>query len=147
MKKNYNVLRGVIKLDMCNFLTQYFLLKRQVKITYDQTKFISPFNKEYGIFDDPQCVGAWSTYGDVASDLAMQNLKPTLENFFKKELLETYSYVRVYEKGHDLKRHKDRNACELSATVNLGGAEWPIYIAKSSKYGKYVNNKYFLLML
>lgn len=141
MKKQYHVIRNVIKLDMCNFLTQYFMLKRQVKITYDKCHFISPYNREYGIFHDPQCLGAWSHYGDVASDLAMQNLKPTLEKVFKKQLDETYSYVRIYEKGHELKRHKDRSSCQISATINLGGAEWPIYISKSTRLGRYVMEK------
>jgi hypothetical protein len=139
-KKPYQVLKGMIKLDMCNFLTQYFFLKRKLKITYDQTQFISPFNKEYGDFKDPQCMGAWSIYSDTAAELVMQNLKPVMEKATGKKLMETYSYLRIYEKGHELKRHKDRASCEISATINLGGAEWPIYIAKSSKHG-IINDK------
>ena len=136
MKKRYEVIRKVIKLDMCNFLTEYFLLKRKVKIMYDKTKFISPTNKEYGVMGDPQCPDAWAIYGDIAGDLVVKNLKPTVEKVFGKKLVETYSYLRVYEKGHELRRHKDRYSCAVSATVNLGGNEWPIFIAKNTKYGK-----------
>tara|TARA_Y100001935_G_C17238394_1_gene474297 strand:- start:283 stop:960 length:678 start_codon:yes stop_codon:yes gene_type:complete len=139
MKKRYEVLRSVIKLDMCNFLTEYFLLKRQVKIMYDKAKFISPTNKEYGVMGDKQCLGAWAHYGDIASDLVMKNMKSTMEKIYGKKLLETYSYVRVYERGHELKRHKDRYSCEVSATINLGGQEWPIFIAKDKKSGKAIN--------
>ena len=89
-KKQYQVLKGMIRLDMCNFLTQYFFLKRKLKITYDQTQFISPFNKEYGDFKDPQCVGAWSIYSDTAAELVMQNLKPVMEKATGKKLMETY---------------------------------------------------------
>ena len=136
MKKRYEVLRSVIKLDMCNFLTEYFLLKRQVKVMYDRAKFISPYNNEYGVMGDRQCPGAWATYGDIAGDLVLKNMKLTMEKIYGKKLLETYSYVRVYEKGNELRRHKDRNSCEVSATINLGGQEWPIFIAKDKKSGK-----------
>lgn len=136
MKNKYKIVRGVVKLDMCNFLTEYFLLKRQVKIMYDKFQFISPQNKEYGVMGDKQCPGAWATYGDIAGDLVMKNLKPTMEKIYGKKLMETYSYIRVYEKGNELKRHKDRKSCAISATVNLGGNEWPIFIAKDKKYGK-----------
>jgi len=140
-KKPYQVLKGMIKLDMCNFLTQYFFLRRRLKQTYDQTQFISPFNNEHGDFKDPQCIGAWSIYSDPAAELVMQNLKPVMEESTGKKLVETYSYLRIYEKGHKLVRHKDRTSCEISATINLGGAEWPIYIAKSSKSGKTDNKQ------
>ena len=140
-KKPYQVLKGMIKLDMCNFLTQYFFLRRRLKQTYDQTQFISPFNKEHGDFKDPQCIGAWSIYSDPAAELVMQNLKPVMEKSTGKKLVETYSYLRIYEKGHELIRHKDRTSCEISATINLGGSEWPIYIAKSSKSGKTDNKQ------
>ena len=44
------------------------------------------------------------------------------------ELIPTYSYTRVYEKGNILRRHKDRPSCEVSTTVHLGGDPWPIYM-------------------
>jgi hypothetical protein len=44
------------------------------------------------------------------------------------ELIPTYSYTRLYEKGNILKRHKDRPSCEVSTTLHLGGDEWPIFL-------------------
>jgi hypothetical protein len=44
------------------------------------------------------------------------------------KLIETYSYARIYKKGDELKRHKDRYSCEISTTMNLGGDEWSIYV-------------------
>ena len=44
------------------------------------------------------------------------------------QLIPTYSYARLYKKGDILKRHKDRPSCEISTTINLGGAPWPIFI-------------------
>ena len=44
------------------------------------------------------------------------------------DLIPTYSYARIYKKGDELKRHKDRPSCEISTTLNLGGDPWPIFI-------------------
>ena len=52
------------------------------------------------------------------------------------KLSPTYSYARIYKKGDDLKRHKDRFSCEISTTLNLGGDPWPIYLEPSGEEGK-----------
>ena len=44
------------------------------------------------------------------------------------KLSPTYSYTRLYEKGVDLEKHIDRYSCEVSATLNLGGDVWPIWL-------------------
>ena len=46
------------------------------------------------------------------------------------ELLPTYAFWRMYTINADLKKHKDRESCEISATVMLGsdGTPWPIFI-------------------
>lgn len=49
--------------------------------------------------------------------VAMQN---TVELATGLNLFPTYSYHRLYKPGDYLKKHKDRFACEISATVNLG---------------------------
>ena len=97
MKKRYEVLKSVVKLDMCNFLTEYFLLKRQVKIMYDRAKFISPYNNEYGVMGDRQCPGAWATYGDIASDLVMKNMKSIMEKIYGKKLVNKKEKLLIYK--------------------------------------------------
>ena len=47
------------------------------------------------------------------------------------DLVPTYSYTRLYEKGNILRRHKDRPSCEISTTLHLGGEEWPIFLDPS----------------
>ena len=44
------------------------------------------------------------------------------------KLYPAYTYARIYKKGDELKRHKDRFSCEISTTMNLGGDDWPIYL-------------------
>ena len=58
----------------------------------------------------------------------LQQIKPLMEIETQTSLIETYSYARIYKKGDELKRHKDRPSCEISTTLNLGGEPWPIFI-------------------
>jgi len=56
-----------------------------------------------------------------------------MEKVTKMKLLPNYSYTRIYKKGDVLKRHTDRDSCEISTTLNLGGDPWPIYLEPSGK--------------
>ena len=51
------------------------------------------------------------------------------------KLYPAYTYARIYKKGDELKRHKDRFSCEISTTMNLGGDDWPIYLEPNPKKG------------
>lgn len=56
---------------------------------------------------------------------------PHASELFGEDLLPTYVYARVYGNGSELKRHRDRPACEVSLTLNLSnGEKWPIYIQR-----------------
>tara|TARA_Y100000004_G_scaffold124582_1_gene140081 strand:+ start:128 stop:712 length:585 start_codon:yes stop_codon:yes gene_type:complete len=58
---------------------------------------------------------------------------PEVSAAIGESVLPTYSYARVYEKGSILKRHDDRDACEISLTVHLDGdRDWPIWIEMPS---------------
>jgi hypothetical protein len=58
----------------------------------------------------------------------MMKVLPKMQKETGLELLPTYSYARVYKKGDELHRHKDRPSCEISTTVHLGGNPWSIFI-------------------
>jgi hypothetical protein len=51
----------------------------------------------------------------------LMKMLPIMKERTGLDLIPTYSYARVYEKGAILKRHKDRPSCEISTTLNLGG--------------------------
>ena len=59
-------------------------------------------------------------------------LLPRIEKATGLELYPTYTYFRVYKKGDELLKHKDRQSCEISMTVclryNLDEEIWPIFI-------------------
>ena len=69
----------------------------------------------------------------------MENLilkcQPEIEKVTGLKLYPAYTYARIYKKGDELKRHKDRFSCEISTTMNLGGDDWPIYLEPNPKKG------------
>jgi hypothetical protein len=133
--KTYKIVRNAIQKDICKFLETYFLEKEKVAKLYLTTEFISRFNKEYGGFNDPQAPGAYSLYGSTAGDIILKQLKPKVEKITKTKLYETYSYMRTYNQGNELKKHKDRSSCKISTTINLGGEIWPIFIQTDPNQG------------
>jgi hypothetical protein len=73
--------------------------------------------------------GTPSCYGDPMMEALLERLTPFLERATRLSLYPTYSYFRVYRQGDVLVRHIDRDACEASVTLSLGGDEvWPIWI-------------------
>jgi hypothetical protein len=54
---------------------------------------------------------------------------PQVEAVSEEKVLPTYSYARLYGHGQDLRLHQDRDACELSLTLNLDADQvWPIWL-------------------
>ena len=47
--------------------------------------------------------------------------QPGMEKATGLKLYPAYTYARIYKKGDELKRHKDRFSCEISTTMNLAG--------------------------
>jgi len=131
----YIVIRKAIDPKIADFVYKYFLLKRQVARTLFDTKYISPFTEYWGVWNDQQVPETYSHYGDVAMDTLLTEVKPVMEKETGLKLIETYAYARIYKKGDILHRHKDRFSCEISTTMNLGGDDWPIYIATKESDG------------
>jgi hypothetical protein len=74
-------------------------------------------------------------YGDPAFDGLLEFLRSRIEQHTGLALHPTYSYFRLYKRGDVLKRHRDRPACEISVTLNVGqtpAEPWPIYVARDA---------------
>jgi len=127
-KNKYTVIRNVVSKELCEFLEGYFLLKRKVFETFFQNKYISPFEKDWGVWNDGQVPNTYSHYADIAMETLLVKVMPVMQKHIGEKLLPTYSYARIYKKGDVLHRHKDRFSCEISTTLNLGGDLWPIFI-------------------
>ena len=126
-KKKYQVLENAISYDLANFCFDYFVLKRNA-VKYMYEKNLLAENPLHGTWHDQQVPGSYSIYADHLMETLLMKMLPIMKKRTKLNLIPTYSYARVYEKGAILKRHKDRPSCEISTTLNLGGDLWPIYI-------------------
>ena len=135
-KNKYTVLKSTISPELAKFVYQYFLNKRKVARVLLDERFISPFNTEYGVWNDEQVPNTYSNYSDIAMETLLEQVKPVMEKHTGIKLSPTYSYARIYKKGDVLPRHKDRYSCEISTTLNLGGDKWTIYLDPTGKKGQ-----------
>jgi hypothetical protein len=132
-KNKYIIVKNAISEELSDFAYKYFLLKRQVAETLFNTKYISPFEEMYGVWNDSQVPNTYSNYADMVMEVLLVKLLPLMEKVTKLKLNPNYSYARIYKEGDILKRHKDRFSCEISTTLNLGGDVWPIYLDPTGK--------------
>lgn len=98
-----------------NLAQQFFVAQRDGKCTLD-----------------PQCPMSPSIYNFFPFVKVLVKKVPEVSRLIEEEVLPTYAYGRIYQPGEMLKRHRDRDACEISLTVNLqqSGKAWPISIQK-----------------
>jgi len=59
-------------------------------------------------------------YSDYLMETIMDLSTPVIEQNVGKKLWPTYSFLRVYDKGSDLKPHTDRPSCEYTVALCLG---------------------------
>tara|TARA_R100000655_G_scaffold87014_1_gene127156 strand:- start:468 stop:1115 length:648 start_codon:yes stop_codon:yes gene_type:complete len=123
----YHVIKKAISYELANFVFNYFLLKRDAvdfmyknNITYDTGML--------GTWTDDQIPNTFSCYADPVMETLLIKVLPVMQQETGLDLCPTYSYARLYKRGDELKRHKDRPSCEISTTINLGGDPWPIFI-------------------
>ena len=86
--------------------------------------------KIIGYYEDPidgQIPNTYSQYANIAMETLLLKCQPDMEKATGLKLYPAYTYARIYKKGDELKRHKDRFSCEISTTMNLGGDDWPIF--------------------
>ena len=72
-----------------------------------------------------------TAYGDAATEGLLEHVQPRIEAITGCALLPTYSYLRLYKMGDDLRSHRDRPACQFSISLNIGqvpDAPWPIFV-------------------
>ena len=135
-KDKYQVIKGVVSKELADFCYQYFLNKRKVARYLFDEKYLSQFTEYFGVWNDTQIPETYSHYSDIVMETLLQKVKPVMEEQAEIKLTETYSYARIYKKGDELKRHKDRYSCEISTTLNLGGDDWSIFLEPSGEKGK-----------
>jgi len=126
--KKYQVIRGALSKELANFIFNYMMLQRDAVDWMVKHQKVNPYNPFIGNRVDQQIPGAYSKYADWIMETLLMYMIPVMKAKTGLDLIPTYSYTRLYEKGNILKRHKDRPSCEISTTLHLGGDEWPIFL-------------------
>ena len=114
-KNGYFIVRNFISLELTNYLRFFFIKARD--------NFATKQSKQASGADD---LGRGNPF-----ELLLDYKCAFVEEKMGLELYPTYSYGRIYYNGSILPRHKDRQSCENSVTINLGGKyklPWPIWI-------------------
>ena len=137
----YKVIRKAITKELAEFCYDYFCMKRQVAKVFRETyaRFVSPqvLFDHWGSWNvDSQIPNTYSHYGDMVMETLLKKLKSCVEKESGLTLHPTYSYARIYKNGDVLERHRDRESCKVSTTLNLGGDPWPIFLEPSGECDK-----------
>jgi hypothetical protein len=127
MAMKYKVIKNIISPEVVSLLNKYLCRKHEVSNWLIDQKIVSPVSS-YSYWGGEDFTTAYATNGDVMMDTMLEVCKPLIEKVFDLELIECYSYTRIYKTGNVLERHIDRTACEISGTLHLGGDEWPIFL-------------------
>lgn len=117
-RQGYAIARGLVAPTRVEMLRQH-LERRAAQGTMSQK--------------DDQVPQTPAVYGDGEVDRLMQDLVPALEAQTGLKLFPTYSYARIYKRGDALAPHRDRSACEISISVNLGqvpDAPWALHVGE-----------------
>ena len=130
-------MRQAISKDLASFVANYFSMQKQVYDTCKVARYFSPFENILGQYEEPdgQIPNTYSQYSNIAMETLMLKCQPKMEEVTGLKLYPAYTYARIYKKGDELKRHKDRFSCEISTTMNLGGDDWPIYLSPDENVG------------
>lgn len=110
------------------YLTNFLNKENCDQLTLELKKLI---DLKKGVKDD-QCPLSYAIHGAPVFDKLLEDLIPYFQEASGLKLYPTYSYARLYtEHNEELKLHRDRPSCEISATITLGfeGDVWSIYVA------------------
>jgi Rps23 Pro-64 3,4-dihydroxylase Tpa1-like proline 4-hydroxylase len=96
--------------------------------------------KNNNLKGDEQCPNSQSKHNYISFLELLCEKTPEISSILGDNVLPTYAYSRVYHKNSILEKHTDRDACEISLTLNLDGDEdWPIFIETPCGEEKTVN--------
>jgi len=129
--KKYQVIRQALSKELANFIFNYMMLQRDAVDLMIKHNKVSSQNPFIGKRGDEQIPGVYAKYADWVMETLLMYMIPIMKAKTGMDLVPTYSYTRLYEKGNKLKRHKDRPSCEVSTTLHLGGDPWSIFIDPS----------------
>lgn len=116
-----------LKQDNFIYISQFISPERAKELSKEFKQFVADTRRR----GDTQIPESQAAYNYVGFLELLCEQTPQISKFLGETVLPTYTYARVYNKGAELHKHKDREACEISLTLHLDGDnEWPIFIKK-----------------
>ncbi len=118
--KTHLVIKQAVSRELCEFISQYAILKSQVQP-----------NAKKGIL-----INVHREYGDLVMETILSQLTPLIEKATGLSLWPTLSFYYVYKTGNQLQKHHDRSSCEIVAGLCIGADEnykktqgsWPLIL-------------------
>lgn len=104
-ENKYQVIRNFISEEFTLFIQDYFHLRIQAG---------------HADIGDKQSPFSYCFYGDPLIETILESSCESLSKVSGVNLLPTYSYTRLYGQTEELIKHRDRESCEISATLSLG---------------------------
>lgn len=124
-----------MKTDVAEFDANWYLVKKDIISAQRRSSLhdyaLSRDRNRLMELGDEQVADAAFAYSDPNGDQLLEEVRGDVERATGFSLWPTFSYMRVYRPGNILRAHRDRPACEISMTVNIGmrGEPWPIWIS------------------
>jgi len=119
--QDWTIEANFLSQETCDILENHFnLAKENNRCTYEDVNEVYEDGKAYNLYGDSFCesIGLYKT--PVANQWAKG-----------KSLSLAYGLMREYEKGAQLKWHRDRWQCEYSCTVQISNKPWPIHFSET----------------
>lgn len=111
---DYVIVRELISRETADIINTYSLINNKLN---------------YSEYPNDMVPNTKSVYGDYLTESLMLNLWKKIEKIINIELLPTYTFYRVYKNNDTLFKHIDREACEISCTLNLGQSHpWKFFL-------------------
>ena len=135
--KKYEIVRRAIPRQLANFIYNYLINHREVSEFLIKKGAVKDGSKGgfWGTWEDTQVPNTFCKYGDIALETLQMKLLPLMRKITGRNLVPCYAFARIYKKGDELVRHIDRESCETSCTLHLGGDPWRIFIDPSGESG------------
>lgn len=119
------------------FIEEFFP-EQVCNIAYNYT-ILKSLNKRNFVIDR-QTESIFSEYSDFLMETLLELSTPVVESNVGKKLFPTYSFLRIYDKGSDLKIHLDRASCEYTVAICLGSdpiSPYSLFVGRKDEQSKY----------
>jgi hypothetical protein len=133
-ENKYIVIRKFLDENMAGLLYQY-CITNAVRVDFLEQHAKDSYRPAWdGQFGDEQAKQSFNRYGDPLMDTMLVASTRNLEKYTGLSLIPNYTYWRLYVQGEDLKRHTDRDSCEISTTLCLGYNTSNVDLEKNPDY-------------